>query len=84
MLGTSPTPCDKAMKAIENFVCELYVSKTSLSSVKDLRWWLFRKKQAQSDRLPLTQGAVRARQQIIVWNNDIVGNPDIPSPENYG
>jgi len=36
-LGTAPTPSDETMKAIEKFVCELYVPKTSLSTVKDLR-----------------------------------------------
>ena len=77
------------MKATEKFICELYVPKTSLSTVKDLRWWLFRKKQAESERLPPTQGALhqaelRAHYQVTVWNNDIVANPDIPSPEKYG
>ena len=88
-LGTAPTPSDETMKAIEKFVCELYVSKTALSTMKDLRWWFFRKKQAQSERLPPTQGALCeavlcAHYQVMVWNNDIVANPDIPSPKNYG
>ena len=51
-LGTAPTPSDETMKAFEKFACKLYVPKTLLSTVKDLRWWLFRKKQAQSERLP--------------------------------
>ena len=79
-LGTSPTPSDETMKAIEKFVCELYVPKTPVSTVKDLRWWLFRKKQAQSERLPPPKGALceavlRAHYQVTVWNNDIVANP---------
>ena len=48
-LSTTVTPSDETMKAIEKFVCELYVPKTSLSTVKDLRWWLFHNKQAQSE-----------------------------------
>ena len=48
-LGTTLTPSDETIKAIEKFVCELYVPKTPLSTVKDLRWWLFRKKWAQSE-----------------------------------
>ena len=88
-LGTTLRPSDETMKAIEKFVCELYVPNTSLTMVKDLRWWLFRKKQAQSERLPLTQGALRqavlrAHYQAMLWNNDVVANPDIPSPKNYG
>ena len=57
--GTAPTISDETMKAIEKIICEFYVPKTSPSTVKYLRWWLFRKKQAQSKRLPPTQGALR-------------------------
>ena len=32
--------------AIERFVCQLYLPKTTFTKVKDLRWLLFRKKQA--------------------------------------
>ena len=35
-LDTTVTPSAETMKAIEKFVCELYVPKTSLSTVKDL------------------------------------------------
>ena len=89
LMGTAPTRSDKTMKAIEKFVCELNVPKTSLSRVKGRRWWLFRKKQAQPDRLPPTQGTqpeavLHAHHQVTVWNNDIVANPDIPSPKNNG
>jgi len=50
---------------------------------------LFKRKQAQSDRLPPTpaalhQAILRAHYQLIVWNNDIVANPDLPSPDMYG
>ncbi|CAH3146077.1 unnamed protein product [Pocillopora meandrina] len=88
-LGTTLTPSEETIKAIEKFVCELYVPNTSLTTVKELRWLLFRKKQAQSERLPPTRGALlkavlRAYYQAIVWDNDVVANPDIPSPENYG
>lgn len=36
-LGTAPAPSDKTIKAIEKFVCELYVPNTSYSTLKDLR-----------------------------------------------
>lgn len=57
-LGTTLTPSEETIKAIEKFVCELYVPNTSLTTVKELRWLLFRKKQAQSERLPPTRGAL--------------------------
>ena len=58
-------------------------------SVKDLRWSLFKKNQAESERLPPSQAALhqailRAHYQLLVWNNDHVANPVLPSPEGYG
>lgn len=36
-LGTTLTPSEETIKAIEKFVCELYVPNTSLTTVKELR-----------------------------------------------
>lgn len=88
-LGTTAHPPPSTVAAIEKLVCQLYQPKTHISEVKDLRWWLFRKKQAESERLPPTQAALkeaimRAHYQTMVWNNDEVPNPELPSPENYG
>jgi len=52
----------------------------------DLRWWLFRKEQAHSERLHptqanLSQAILRDHYQLLVWNNDEVTNPTLPSPE---
>ena len=70
-------------------MCQLYIFKTSLISVKDLRWRLFRKKQGQSENLPptlgtLRQAVLRAHYQAMVWANDVVANPIMQSPEEYG
>ena len=58
-------------------------------TVKEPRLSLFKKKQAQSDKLPPTQAALqpailRARYQLMVWNRDRITNPELPSPQNYG
>ena len=50
---------------------------------------MFWKKQAQSDRLPPTKATLhealmRAHYQAMVWNNDKVTNPELPSPQDYG
>ena len=50
---------------------------------------LSEKKQAESERLPPTQAALReaikrAYYQAIIWASDKVPNPDLPSPDNYG
>lgn len=88
-LGTTAQPTARAIAVIEKLVCQLYQPKTLVSCVKDLRWLLFRKKQAQSERLPPTQAALkeailRAHYQTMIWNSDKIPNPQLPSPESYG
>lgn len=88
-LGTSVQPSPSTVAGIEKLVCRLFLPKTRLSKVKDLRWLLFRKKQAESERLPPTLAALeeailRAHYQTMVWNNDKIPNPELPSPECYG
>ena len=74
---------------MEQLVCRMYQPKTDIKTVKALRWSLFKKNQAESERLPPTQAALhqailRAHYQLLVWNNDHVANPVFPSPEGYG
>jgi len=50
---------------------------------------LFKKKPAESKKLPPTPAALRQAilrnlYQVIVWNSDKVPFPEIPSPEDYG
>ena len=45
-LGTSGHPTTDTLQAIEKLVFQLYIPGTSIRSVKELRWLLFRKKQA--------------------------------------
>lgn len=52
--GTASTPSDDTIALIEKLVCQLYLPKTEMPSVSEMGWWLFRKKQAQSERLPPT------------------------------
>ena len=83
--GVNENPTAETETAIEKLVCQLYFPKTTITEVKELRWWLFRKKQAQSEGLPPTQAALhetilRAHYQLIVWNNDRVPNPQVPPP----
>ena len=43
-LGCTILPTAGVFYAIEKLVCQLYLPKTKISSLKDLRWVLFRKK----------------------------------------
>ena len=88
-LGTMLTLQGETIEAFEKFLCKLYAPSTTLDTVKELSWLLFRRKQAELERLPPTQGALleavlRAHHQTMVWNNDTVANQQIPSPESYG
>lgn len=88
-LGTTEYPDEDTIKGLEEYVCKLYDLKTSITSVTKLRWHLFKKKQAQSDRLPptyssLREAILRAHYQSMVWENDNRPNPLLPSPDTYG
>ena len=75
-LGKSAQPT-AIFSGIEKLVCQEYVPNTTVNNDKELRQWLFRKKQAQSETLPPTQEALsqaiqRANYQAFVWNVDTV------------
>ncbi|CAH3139226.1 unnamed protein product [Porites lobata] len=48
-LGSTILPTAGMFYVIEKLVCQLYLPKTKISSLKDLRWLLFRRKQAESE-----------------------------------
>ena len=81
-LGTSENLAPDTIAALEKYICQFCVPNAPVSSVKKLRWLLFRKKQAQSERLPPTKAALD--ETAMVWLNDIEPNPLLPSPENFG
>ena len=88
-LGKRAQPTADILSNIEKLVCQVYVPNTTINSVKELTWWLFRKKQAQSETLPPTQEALRqaikrSNNQAIVWNLDTVHEPQLPSPDTLG
>ena len=47
-LGVSAIPSRETIALIEKIVYQMYAPKM-VPTVKELRWWLFRKKQAHSD-----------------------------------
>ena len=88
-LGTRGLPTADTMAAIKKLVCRLYVPNTPVKTLRELRWSLFRKKKAQSEKLPLTQAAIReaimrANCQALIWSLDSVPSPDLPPPQEYG
>ena len=57
-LGTTPKPSDSTIAAFEKLVYKIYAPKTSLTEDKDLRWFLFKKRQAESEKLPPSEAAL--------------------------
>ena len=88
-LGTNDNIDEDIVRGLEKFVCKIFYPKTKLVEVSELRKWLFRKEQSQSERLPPTMGAIlqiilRSHYQNLVWKSDIVTNPTLPPAEQYG
>ena len=88
-LGTSSGLDDENCAALEAFICRVNNTQTSISKVSQLRWWMFMKKQVESGKLPPTSAALKqailhAHYQAIVWYNDTIAHPNIPSPERCG
>ena len=87
--GTAEKPTKDSTAAIEKFLRQLYQPGTEITSVADIRWCLLKRRQAQAEKLPPTKHALyqlilREHYQMLVWNNDTVPNPKLPSPEGYG
>ncbi|KAK5647771.1 hypothetical protein RI129_002663 [Pyrocoelia pectoralis] len=88
-LGNGLLPSEEVLTGLEKFVCQLYISGTKLEKVQHARWLLFKMKQAEAESLSPTwhtlhEAILRAHYQCMIWQNDIVANPKLPSPEGYG
>ena len=88
-LGKTSLLPEDVRAQLEKCVCQLYLPKTTLTDIGDVRWWLFSKKQCQDENLPPTKAALnpallRAHLQALVWNQDLVQFPETPSPINFG
>jgi hypothetical protein len=89
-LGFGTQPSEDDIKYFEQFVCLLYQpSSASMKTLSALRWHMFKQTQAESEKLPPTQGALRqhilrAHYQCIVWWNDVKPIVELPDPTEYG
>lgn len=88
-LGKSSKPSRDTVTALEEFVCQLYSPGTKMKEVGKLRWHLFKKAQAEAERLPPTAAVLelhilRAHYQAMVWYHDNEPHPNLPSPTEYG
>ncbi len=88
-LGKNSSPSDRMVIDLEKFVIQLYDPGTKLTDVGALRWQLFTKNQAEAKKLPptksgLQQHILHANYQPMVWWNDYIHRPSLPSATEYG
>ena len=74
-LGSVPLE-STVVDALEEYVCKLYQPDTDIVQLTELRWWMFRRKQAESQKLPPSRAAIL--EGINVRNiNASFGNPHL-------
>ena len=88
-LGATPNVSHEMMAILEKFVCQLYVAKTLLTDIGDVRWWLFTKKQFHDEHLPPIRGALqpaieRVNLQAMTWQQGLTQYPAEPQPTEHG
>lgn len=74
---------------LEDFVCKIYAPNSSISMVKDLRWYLFAKHQLTDEKLPPTNTALREMVQranyiCMMWKKCNDPFPNLLSPHGQG
>ena len=54
-LGKQAVLEDHIVSQLEHYVCLFYQPDMTLVAVNELRWWIFRRKQVEAERLPPTR-----------------------------
>lgn len=90
-LGQSWSLTEDLFQKLQGFVCCMYSPSTSIDSVNELRFNLFRLKKGEmeSSQLPpcrdtLWQHSLRANYQAALWRSSLEADPEVPSPDNHG
>ena len=70
-------------------MCQLYAPLTQVTTVKELQWFLFSKKQYADEKLPPTRVALRqmikrANYVALLWKECGTPCPVLPAPRSHG
>ena len=57
-LGKQTALEDHIVRQLEHYACQLYQPDMTLVTVNELRWWIFQRKQAETERLTPTKAAL--------------------------
>ena len=82
-LGTIEQLQESDYAALEQFMCQIYAPGTRLTRIKDLRWFLFGKRQFTDEKLPPTKTALvqmidRSNYVALIWKQCVVASPALP------
>lgn len=74
---------------LESFICRVYLPKSQISELAELRWHLFAKRQLEGTRLPPTVGGLlpalkRANYQAMIWQRSDIPHQNMPPPTDHG
>ena len=88
-LGTIEQLQETDYAALEQFTCQIYAPDTRLTRIKDLRWFLFSKRQFTDENLPPTKTALvqmidRSNYVALIWKQCVVASPALPDPKQHG
>ena len=88
-LGNTPCIQEDDVSELERYVCQLYVPGTTISSVNEMRWFLFSKRQYTDEKLPpikatLVQKINRANYVTMVWKQCGTASSTLPPPTSHG
>lgn len=88
-LGKTEVVSDDVMMGIERFLCKVYVPSTTITTIGELRWWLFTQKQVVGENLPPTKSSLRlavlrAHLQAMEWHQCDQRHPSLPNPTQFG
>ena len=88
-LGCQETFTNDDKQLIEKFICQVYLPNTKIADIGELRWYMFTKKDTQSENLPPTKAALtpymlRAHYQVMEWKRSNNPHPNLPDPSHFG
>ena len=88
-LGKTGILAPQTINGLEEFVCHLYSPGTKCKQVGELRWKIFKRNQAEAERLPPTSAALyqhilRAHYQAMIWFLATDAQPRLPPATDYG
>ena len=88
-LGETQDLSNTDVRALEAFTCQIYMPNTKITSVAEMRWHLFSKRQFTDEKLPPTKAALeqkikRSNYVTLSWKQAGEAKLTLPPPMSHG